>query len=134
MFIDEQRVDERGWNLSDKLFYDVEVTDTVGYFNFFIDVRNTVSYPYSNTFLFINTTFPDGSVACDTLECPLADVDGRWLGKQSGHYVSNRYYLRKGVRFPMSGKYRFAIAHGMRDTNIVGIKNIGLSIEAATLD
>lgn len=131
MFVDNERVDESGWNLTEQLHFDVDVTDTMQLYNFFVDVRNTVDYPYRNTFLFINTAFPDGSVAHDTLECPLADVDGRWLGKQTGHYISNRYFLRKQVRFPMTGNYHFAISHGMRDTNIVGIKNIGLCIEKA---
>ena len=82
------------------------------------------------SFLFINTTFPDGSVAHDTLECPLADPEGRWLGKHTGRYVDARYRLRGGsARFPMTGRYHFAIANGMRDSAISGLKDIGLRVE-----
>ena len=128
-YTDDQRVEESGWNMYQPVKFDVKVPDTTTFYNFLIDIRNTVNYPYDRTFLFINTTFPDGSIAHDTLECPLADVTGQWYGKQSGHYISNRYYFKKDVRFAKAGDYHFEILHGMRDTNIVGLKNIGLSIE-----
>lgn len=131
-YTQSQRVDERGWNMDDHLKFDVDVSDTMRIYNFFVDVRNSVEYPYAQTYFFIRTTFPDGSIAVDTLGCPLADVDGRWYGKRTGKYIDNRYYFRKNVIFPMSGTYHFDVAHAMRDTNIVGLKNVGMRIEYAT--
>lgn len=131
IYYDESRsVNEHGWLPQDTLTFDVDVDDTVHLFNFLVEVRNSVEYPYSNTFLFINTTFPDGSVAYDTMECPLADPEGRWLGKRTGRYVDARYRLRGGsARFPMTGHYRFAVTNGMRDSAISGIKDVGLRVE-----
>lgn len=131
VYYDESRsVDEHGWLPQDSVCLDVEVDDTTHLFNFLVEVRNSVEYPYSNTFLFIGTTFPDGSVARDTMECPLADPEGRWLGKRTGRYVDTRYRLRGGsARFPMKGRYHFAITNGMRDSAISGIKDIGLRVE-----
>ena len=84
VYYDESRsVDEHGWLPADSVCFDVAVDDTNRIYNFLFEVRNSVSYPYSNTFLFIGTTFPDGSVAHDTLECPLADAEGRWLPSDS---------------------------------------------------
>ena len=80
-------------------------------------------------FLFINTTFPDGSVAYDTMEYPLADPAGKWYGKRTGRYVDTRYYFRRNARFPMAGIYHFAITNGMRDSAICGLKNIGFRVE-----
>lgn len=128
-YAEERDVDERGWNMQQQLDFDVDVDDTLQIFDFYIDVRNSVHYDKANTFLFINTTFPDGSVAYDTLECPLADVQGHWLGKRTGRYVDGRFVFRRHVIFPRSGNYHFAISHGMRDTNVVGLKSIGLRIE-----
>ena len=130
VFYDEQRpVDEQGWLPSDSTCFDVAVDDTSRIFHFLVEVRNTVDYPYSNTFLFINTTFPDGSVARDTMEYPLADPSGRWYGRRTGRYIDTRYYFRRNARFPMPGNYHFAIANGMRDSAIAGIKDIGFRIE-----
>lgn len=130
-FVDDQRVDPSGWNLNEKLSFDVEVDDTARLYTFFIDLRLTADYPYRNIFFFVNTTFPDGGVAADTVECPVALPDGQWMGKRSGGYIDNRYSFRKNMIFPMQGSYRFEIAHGMRDTNVVGVKNVGLRIERA---
>ena len=64
------------------------------------------------------------------MECPLADPEGRWLGKRTGRYVDARYRLRGGsARFPLMGHYRFAVTNGMRDSAISGIKDIGLRVE-----
>jgi gliding motility-associated lipoprotein GldH len=122
-------VDEQGWLPADSVCFNVPVDDTTQVYDFLVEVRNSVSYPYSNTFLFICTTFPDGSIAQDTLECPLAEPDGAWMGKRSGRYVDTRYYLRRNARFPMQGTYRFAITNGMRDSAITGLKHIGLRLE-----
>ena len=128
-YSNSQRVDASGWNLADTRTFDVEVRDTTRLYTFLIDVRLTVDYPYRNLFFFVNTTFPDGGVATDTVECPVAQPDGQWLGKRAGGYIDNRYSFRKNMIFPAPGRYRFEIAHAMRDTNIVGVKNVGLRIE-----
>lgn len=133
VYYDESRsVDEHGWPTSEVLTFDVDVDDTVHQFDFLVGVRNSVGYPYRNTFLFITTIFPDGAVAHDTLECPLADASGRWYGKTVGRYVDSRYRLRNtSARFPMEGLYRFEVVNGMRDSAIAGIKDISLRIEYA---
>ena len=132
VFYDESRaVNEHGWSPADSVAFDVTVDDTLRMFNFLVEVRNSISYPYSNTFLFVHTTFPDGSVAQDTLEYPLADVSGRWMGRRIGRYVDTRYYFRRNVRFPMQGDYRFTLTNGMRDSAIAGLKDIGFRIEYA---
>ncbi len=127
-------VNEDGWLPADSACFDVEVKDTSLIFNFLVEVRNSVSYPYSNTFLFINTTFPDGSMARDTMEYPLADPSGQWLGKRSGRYVDTRYFFRRNARFPMPGNYHFAITNGMRDSAITGLEHIGFRIEYSNMN
>ena len=59
----------------------------------------------------------------------ITDPSGKWYGKVSSSHVDNRFYLRKDIIFPQEGMYQFEIFHGLRDTNVVGIKNVGLRIE-----
>lgn len=125
----ERDVDEKGWNMHDPVVFDVDIEDTLQVYDFFIDVRNSAHYTKANTFFFINTTFPDGSVAYDTLECPLADVEGHWYGHRTGRYVDSRFVFQRHVIIPHSGRYRFEVYHGMRDTNVTGLKSVGLRIE-----
>lgn len=128
-----QAVDEHGWLPTNCVDFDVDAPDTTTVFNFLFEVRNSISYPYANTFLFVQTTFPDGSVAHDTLEVPLADVNGHWLGKRTGRYVDVRRYFFRNARFPMEGHYRFSVGNGMRDSAIAGLKDIGLRIEYSNM-
>ena len=132
-YAEDRSVDEHGWLPTEDVVFDVEVPDTVTIYNFLMEVRNSVSYPYSNTFLFVTTTFPDGSLSRDTLEFPLADPSGRWMGKRTGRYVDTRYFFRRNARFPMEGRYRFAVTYDMRVSAVAGRKNIGLRIEYSNM-
>lgn len=133
-FAGDYRIDEEGWNMAETVDFEVDVNDTVSFYDFLIELRNNNDYAYSNLFLFVNTSFPDGSIAHDTLGCLLADPrTGEWFGKQSGYYISERIPFHKNVRFYMPGKYHFEIRHGMREDDIKGIRNVGLRIEYANL-
>lgn len=133
-YTEQQAVNEHGWRPDDSVEFNVEVTDTNQVFNFLVEVRNTIAYPYANTFLFIRTDFPDGTWSQDTLEFPLADESGRWYGKRTGRLVDTRYYFRRNARFPMPGKYTFGFCNGMRDSAITGIKDIGFRIEYSNMN
>ncbi len=134
-FDENAAIDEGGWLPADAVQFDVEVDDTTQLFDFLVGVRNNVDYPYANLFLFVHTTFPDGSVAHDTIECPLADPTGQWYGRRTGRYVESRFRLRSTcARFPMTGTYTFAIANGMRDSAIAGIRDISLRIERSKMN
>ena len=68
VFYDEHKtIKDNVWNIDDKMVFNVEVdsADMLERYNFLIDLRNTREYPYSNAFLFIKTTFPNGGYALD---------------------------------------------------------------------
>ncbi len=126
---ESMNVDENSWDVNQKLKIDINIDDTSSTYNFYINVRNTADYKYSNFFLFIKTTFPDGKTAIDTLECILADISGKWIGKGNDKIIDNRILFKKDAIFPAKGKYVFEIEHAMRDKIISGIKSVGLQIE-----
>ena len=129
VYTESHSVDEYGWTLDEPLTFTIDVTGTQSIYDLFLDLRVCRNYPYANAFLFLTTTFPDHGVAADTLECPLALPDGRWRGRESGRYVDNRYYFKKHIIFPQQGTYTIDVTHGMRDTVISGIKDIGFMLE-----
>ena len=127
--LDEHReVNKKGWKAGDKIKLEVVVTDTNKLYDFYFDVRNTVDYPNMNVFFFITTTFPNGQKAKDTLECMLADLEGKWLGEGWGKIKSNRILFKNRIRFPMTGTYQFEIEHAMRYMMLTEISDIGLRI------
>lgn len=130
VFDETKKVNEKGWNMNDIVEFEVEIKDTLRLYDFAINIRNTTDYPNSNIFFFIKTFYPDGSITkCDTVECYLAYLDGSWTGKGSGRIKDNRFWFTQKVIFPMKGTYRFELQQATRDTNLVGISDIGLHIE-----
>ncbi|MCG3167468.1 MAG: Gliding motility lipoprotein GldH [Bacteroidia bacterium] len=117
------------WNAAQKVKFEVTISDTVSGNNVLINVRHAGYYPYSNLFLFINTTFPDGKTTRDTVECPLADEKGKWLGKGLGDLWDTQILFKRNVRFSQSGNYKFEFEQAMRIEELPGIMDVGLRIE-----
>jgi gliding motility-associated lipoprotein GldH len=109
--------------------FDVEIKDVQSTYNYYINIRNNGDYPFSNLYLFLQTTFPDGKMARDTIECMLADYNGKWLGSGITSVKFNRLLFQKGVRFPQKGKYVFELEQAMRVKDLKGISDIGIKLE-----
>ena len=77
LFQESREFSNKIWDVSENIRFDLQVTDTLTGYDFYIDFRNEGTYPYANIFMFVNTTFPSGSTARDTVECILADPSGR---------------------------------------------------------
>jgi len=121
-------VNENGWYKDDLAKFEVTVTDTLQLYDFYIHVRNTVDYRYSNLYIFMETRFPNNNMSRDTLEFILADFEGKWLGKGWGPVKENTALISADMRFPLAGIYEFKIQQAMRQDTLKGIKNIGIRI------
>ena len=129
-FEENQHIASDTWKQGDTLYYKVLVTDTTHYFDFYLNMRNSTDYRYRNLYLFINTKFPGGGIARDTVECILAAADGKWYGKGMGDIKDSRILFKKAVRFPHAGTYLIGIEQAMREKRLVGISDVGLRIES----
>jgi gliding motility-associated lipoprotein GldH len=128
-FRETRRIPDGIWNVREKISFTVPVPDTSKRFLMFIDIRNDVDYPFANIYLFLDTRCPDGKVARDTVECRLADYDGRWLGSGSGSIRFNRFLFQRGIRFKQKGNYSFTFEQAMRKSELKGIRDVGLEME-----
>lgn len=127
---EENRTIEKGiWKNTVKIPFEVNIADTNLSYNVYLNVRNSLDYPYSNLYLFLETHFPKGQIARDTIDLMLADYDGRWLGSGIGSLRYNRYLFQQGVRFPETGRYRFVFEQAMRMNDLSGIHDVGIRIE-----
>ncbi len=129
LFEENRSIPDTGWDSSNVISFNVDIKDPSTPADFYINVRNADGYPYSNLYLFIKTKFPNGKRSVDTLECMLADENGKWIGKGMGDIYDNRIPFKKNVRFPLAGTYTFEIGHGMRITPLPLIMDVGLRIE-----
>lgn len=131
IFEQNQEIPESGWSQNNVVKFDVDIQDPATPAHFYVNLRNADGYPYGNIFLFIKTVFPDGKFSRDTLECVLADENGKWLGTGVGDIYDNQIPFKRNVRFPVAGTYHFEIEQGMRNETVPLIMDVGLRIEKA---
>jgi gliding motility-associated lipoprotein GldH len=118
------------WMASQPVSFTVSVspTDTVSYYDVFINVRNTDSYDFSNLYLFVDITNPAHVTERDTFECPLAMESGKWLGHGLGDIWDNKIRFIEDKRFG-KGDYTFTFTQAMRVDKLPAIMDMGLTIE-----
>lgn len=117
------------WLAKDAIRFDVAVNDTTISYDILVHLRNTGDYQYSNLWMFVETQAPGGAVMRDTVEFFLADEAGVWLGKGISSVKSILVPYKLNVRFPYRGIYSFGFQQGMRDDELIGLKDIGLRIQ-----
>ena len=122
-------ISNAAWNNQDFPYFDVNVEDTTSAYNFYLNIRHLENYRYSNFYMFLHTTFPDGNQTHDTIELVLSYPDGRWIGKGSGSMRDNNILLNSNLCFPLKGNYHFEIEQAMRDTQLDGVTDVGVRFE-----
>lgn len=120
--------EQANWHKDSVATFQLEVEDTTQFHDFFLHIRNNNDYPYRNFYTFMTIVFPNQKMDRDTLNLPLADLSGKWLGKGLGEVKDSKYIFRKRLRFPLKGTYTFRFVQGMRQENLEGISDIGLEI------
>lgn len=124
-------INEGEWAFEDSRKLAVDVSDTLSPYNFYILVRHGADYPYQNLILYFKTYYPNNTYTVDTIDCPLAAPNGKWLGSGLGDMLDNRIMFKRNVQFPKSGEYNFELQHAMRSDTICCVHDIGLKIQSA---
>lgn len=117
------------WSSKEKAVFDLDITDTQCLNNISLMVRHADSYPFSNLIVFVTTSYPDGKVITDTMELVLANQKGEWTGSGVGDIFDYKVPVKKNVRFPLAGKYKFEFVQGMRPDPLPMIMDFGFEIE-----
>lgn len=127
------KIDKEGWPIHKTYRFSAEISDTILANNIYINVRNSGNYDWSNLYLFIKTTAPNGATIKDTVSLRLADDKGKWLGNGFGSIFDNQIPYKMNVGFPNKGIYVFELQHGMRTKNLENILDIGIRIEKTSI-
>jgi len=117
------------WHQLEIVEFEVAISDTSHFYNFFINVRNNVDYAYSNLYVFMNTILPSSTLVRDTIEIMLAEPGGKWLGSGWGNHREIYMPIGIGMKFPEAGTYKFELEQGMRQEILENITHIGIRIE-----
>jgi len=122
-------INSKGWSKDSLYGFDIPINDTLATYNVYLNIRNRGEYPYQNLWLFLSKTTPDKIQSKDSIECYLADQRGKWLGSGIGSIMEMPVLYQQNVRFKKIGIYHYKIVHGMRDTILNGINDIGMRVE-----
>lgn len=128
VFEANKAIPEARWKSTEPVIFEFEVTDTVSLNNYYINLRNGDDYAFMNLYLFVKMEFPNGRKSIDTLECVLADPQGRWLGSGLGDIYDNRFLYRSLKAFPIPGDYKIEINQAMRTDELPGIYDVGFRV------
>jgi gliding motility-associated lipoprotein GldH len=131
LFEENKEITNDTWDMNQRVSFEFDVPDTITKYNLYFNVRNTDDYPFSNLYIFSHISFPNGKTGVDTVELPLTNPDGSWIGNGQGDIHDCQLIFRKGVRFPVAGEYRIELEQAMRMEKLPGIKDVGIRIERA---
>jgi gliding motility-associated lipoprotein GldH len=120
------------WSQKVKPSFTVEVKDTSKAYDFVITLRTTTEYKFSNLWIYLNSTTPDGQKVREPYEIKLTKPDGSWIGKKTGTIVENSLYFRNR-KMPKAGKYVFVIEQGITESVIDEVIDIGLLVEEVAI-
>lgn len=111
------------WHMDSVVRFEVPITDISATYRTIVYVRHSERYPYQNMWLFVGN-----ETQRDTIEFYLADDRGRWLGDRHNGIIEMPVLLDENRLFSGPGTYVFEIQHGMRDTLLRGVTDIGLEV------
>ena len=129
VFTEYRKFDNEQWFAKNKAEFDVDIKDNQSLNNISLMIRHADSYPYSNIFLFVETTYPDGKKLSDTMEVIMANSKGEWLGSGAGDIFDLKVPIKRNVRFPLVGKYKFSFQQAMRTDPLPMVMDFGFEIE-----
>lgn len=121
-------IDNREWNYSDKIKFDVSIDDSTAKYDIFVNLRHQNSYDYANIYVLLHQK---GKSLQDTFirkEIKLAELDGKWIGKSAGTVLETQNLVHENFVFPDTGLYHFEIEQNMRVNPLKDIVDVGLKV------
>jgi hypothetical protein len=121
------------WTSAQPASFQFYISDTTSAYHLFFTMRHTDHYPFSNIWLRIKTTGPDTNQPTDMkVEVPLAQYDGKWLGRGMNEIWEHKMPLsteQNPIRFKKQGTYKIELQHIMRTNPLPEVMSVGISLE-----
>ncbi|MBQ7631874.1 MAG: gliding motility lipoprotein GldH [Paludibacteraceae bacterium] len=118
-----QPISSAQWAIDSIARFDYRITDTATSYTVLIYVRHTERYPYQNIWLFVGD-----SLHRDTLNTYLADDRGQWIGDKQHGFIERQIIYQPSRHYADTGSYYLDIQHGMRDSLLRGVTDVGVEV------
>lgn len=124
-------IKDKAWLYEQKPLFSVHITNKNIPYHLYLNLRNSIDYPFSNIFILIHQQNPNKTKITYRVEVKLANPEGLWKGKSAGSLISQQVRFLKDYHFPDTGKYTFQLEQNMRINGLIGINDVGVRIEPA---
>jgi len=126
-----EKTGNNAWSWDEEKKFKVHMEHPNEFYNIYINIRHTKEYPKSNLYVFLTINGPNDSESRDTIDIPITNQHGKWLGSGFGDIKFVRKRIREKVRFAFPGEYIFTLEQGMRIEELP-VTDVGLRIEEYT--
>ena len=135
--LDQNEVfDNQIWEQDRLVTFEVEIADTVNSFDFNLNLRNSMNYPFRNLYFLYSIKDQNGNLVLSNQEqLMLFSKSGKPLGASSGilgidfgdeYYSSNKFLTHQ---FKKAGKYTVSVSQNMRgQQELNGVMLVGVKI------
>jgi gliding motility-associated lipoprotein GldH len=117
------------WSSGEMLAFEFEISDLNGSYDLSLLFRVDSDYEYQNMWVLMHNTFPDGSIKTDTVNIPIVDARGAWLGDKKGNLFNYTVLFGRNHRFLDSGKYNIRLEHAVMNPVLNGLSDVTLMVE-----
>ena len=121
-------VGARGWHLDSAQTFVLEYDEGEQRYDAYMALRVNSDYPYQNLYVFVDQRYGNGEERRDTVNYRLAAPSGELLGKGMGALKEFMLPVFTGGTLPEAGEYSITLTHGMRDTQLVGLEDVGFRL------
>lgn len=125
---EEYRFSEAGWHKDSACVVQIQVEDTLQPYALDFYISHTTEYPNSNLYLFIEVEAPGGTHFLDTVNYPLCNADGSWLGSGIGSRKKLILPYADDLTFSNLGLHVLRVRHGMRYDYLPGCMSFGVRL------
>jgi len=129
----EFAIPQNEWKYDFRPTFKFDITDTNARYNLYFLVRHTEAYPNSNIWIWVYTKQPDDSVFQKTrLEIPLAEPNGKWMGRGMGAIWEQRMPISNDgdtVMLRKKGTWEIRFEQNMRVNPLPEVLQVGLRVE-----
>lgn len=128
--LDEKKTFPEGqWLHADTLDFGVDIADTLGKYDLFLDLEHSPDFPNQNLYIKIYTRFPDGQRPGKLVSLELADKSGAWFGRCNNKRCRLTIPIQERAFFDNPGPYVFTLEQYTRLDPLPGINSVGMRIQ-----
>lgn len=132
VFEKNQEFESRSWKINEPVTFDFAIDDTTQRYNVFLNVRNSLDYPYSRLFVNYELQAPTQASLDKRLitEYLFEPKTGKPFGTSGlGDAYDHRFPLLQRYTFHKTGTYHVKVEQFMRLDTLQGMLAVGVRVE-----